>query len=150
MWGVVGDKYVLDGRFMNMTQSVGLYNMMCFFVSRVDKQSAARGGSCGSSQVSISEREETKSPEGREAASANGTRSPNKTTDSTKVDEVNVSHDIKLIIFTMSCCILLDMELVVSILSDFINCKARGFCYAPKNKLQAMQTDYKLSTVGWI
>lgn len=124
---------------------------MCVFVSRVDKQSAARGGSCGSSQVSISEREETKSPEGQEAASAHGTRSPNKTTDSTKVDGVNVSHDIKLmLIFTMSRCILLDMELVVGILSDFIKCKAKGFCYAPQNKLQAMQTDYKLSTVGWI
>lgn len=120
-------------------------------MSRVDKQSAARAGSCGSSQVSISEREETKSPEVQEAASAHGTRSPNKTTDSTKVDGINVSHDIKLmLIFTMSRCILLDMELVVGILSDFIKCKAKGFCYAPQNKLQAMQTDYKLSMVGWI
>lgn len=29
VWGVVADKYVLDGGFMNRTQSVGLYNMMC-------------------------------------------------------------------------------------------------------------------------
>lgn len=124
---------------------------MCVFVSRVDKESAARGGSCGSSQVSISEEEETKSPEGQEAASTHGARSPNKTTDSTKVDGVSVSHDIKLmLIFTMPRCMLLDMELVVGILSHFIKCKAKGFCYAPQNKLQAMQTDYKLSTVGWI
>lgn len=94
---------------------------MCVFVSRVDKQTAAREESCGSSQVSISEREETKSPEGRQAASAQGTRSPNKTTDSTKVDGVIVCRDVKLmLIFTMSCCILLDVELVVGILSDFI------------------------------
>lgn len=124
---------------------------MCVFVSRVDEQTAAGGGSCGSSQGSISEREETKSPEGREAASVHGTRSPNKTTDSTKVDGVNVCRDVKLmLIFTMSCCILLDVESVVSILSDFVKCKAKGFCYAPQNKLQAMQTDYKLSTLGWI
>lgn len=115
----------------------------------MDKQSSARGGSYESSQVSISERQESKSPEGHEAASAHGTRSPNKITDSTKVDGVNVSHDVMLIL-TMSRCILLDMELVVGILSDFIKSKDKGFCYAPQNKLQAMQRDYKLSTVGWI